>query len=147
MFLLFYAAQLFHLGEKNCAIKPEIFCDAKARWKVDQARIKDYRKKIISEAAPPKTDPPLIDPTTDDRLQAARTASADQLVSGKYILTIIFHYVKSKYSLGSITFDSFVYRVAKNSTLESMTPITSKIRKYISPSRSKAKRRSSAVGG
>ncbi|MCX7250090.1 MAG: DUF4435 domain-containing protein [Burkholderiales bacterium] len=147
LFILFYAAQLFQLGIANCAIKPEKFCNTKSRWKIDEDRVNEYRKTIVSEAKPPKIDPPLIDLTADIRLQSARTANSDQLVSGKYILTIIFHYVKSRYSLGSITFDSFVYRVAKNSALESMAPIASKIKKYISPGRLQKKKRPSPVDG
>ena len=147
LFILFYAAQLFQLEIENCAIKPEKFCNTKSRWKIDEDRVNEYRKTIVSEAKPPKIDPPLIDLAADIRLQSARTANSDQLVSGKYILTIIFHYIKSRYSLGSITFDSFVYRVAKNSALESMTPIASKIKKYISPGRLQKKKRPSPVDG
>ena len=123
LFLLFYAAQLFQLGIKGCALKPEAFCHTKTKWKIDQDLVNNYKKTIVTEASRPRIIPPLIDPTTDARLQSARTENPDQLVSGKYILTILFHYVKSKYSLGSITFDSFVYRIAKNSKLESMIPI------------------------
>lgn len=142
LFILFYSVQLFQLGIKNCASKPEEFCEAKKLWEIAQARVEDYRKLVVSNAIPPKANPALVDPSTDERLQPARTSNPEQLISGKFLLAVIFHYVKSKYSLGSITFESFVYRVAKNATLHSLTPTTRKIQKYITPEPKPAKRTS-----
>lgn len=140
LFILFYSAQLFQLGIKNCASKPEEFCEARKPWKISDARIAEYRNLVLRTAVPPKADPALIDPSTDVRLQTVRAAKAEHLIGGKFMLAMIFHYVKSKYSLGSITFDSFVYRVAKNSTLDSLIPVAREIQSHITPMRKPAKR-------
>lgn len=142
LFLLFYASQLFDLGIKNCASKAEEFCESKKWWRIDPAKVSAYKNRILLGAVPPKADPAIKSVETDPRLQGARALDRDALVSGKFLLTLIFHYVKSKYSLGSITFESFVYRVAKNSTLESLSPTTGAITKHIASGRAPRKKQS-----
>jgi hypothetical protein len=57
----------------------------------------------------------------------AMGADDHSLVSGKHALAMLFHYLKSKFSLGSITFESFVYRLAKNCTLTSLRDLSPRI--------------------
>jgi len=55
-------------------------------------------------------------------------ASDYELVSGKFVAAMLFHYIKSEYNLGSMTFESFVYRLAKNCTLRSMREFAERVR-------------------
>lgn len=131
LFILFFSVQLFGLGIKNCASKAEEFCDPKKPWKISQSRINLYKDSVMRSAVPPKVSPPLTEALMDSRLRAAQSTSPHQLISGKFLLAILFHFVKSKYSLGSTTFDSFVYRVAKNSNLDTLAPTAQKISEYL----------------
>lgn len=128
LFHLFYCVQSFDLGLKNCKSKAEEFCDSKSLWKISEDRLMNYTAKVIKEAAKRNIVPPLNDPLNDERSALAREAEAHSLVSGKFLLTMLFHYVKAKYSLGAITFESFTFRVAKNSELSSLKPFSDKIR-------------------
>ena len=73
-------------------------------------------------------DPPLLKPVYDRRLVRVGRVSNYTLVSGKFVTAMVFHYVKARYSLGSMTFESFVYRLAKNSELSSMRPFAARVR-------------------
>ncbi len=128
LFILFFCAQLLDLGLKNCSSPPEAFCKPKRLWELDDAAVLRYETELKSAAQARLLDPPLADPRSDGRLSGAIRASDYALVSGKFVAAMLFHYVKSKYSLGSMTFESFVYRLTKNCALRSMRPFAARVR-------------------
>lgn len=131
LFALFFCSQLFELGLRNCSAKPEEYCNARRLWTTNAAKVSLYQQQLIVAAHEKQVNPPLLDPLNDDRVNVITSCTPESVISGKFKLAMIFHYVKSHYSLGSITFDSFVYRVAKNSSITSLEGLTNKIKKYI----------------
>lgn len=127
LFLLFYCSQLFELGIKNCSSKAEEFGLRNKLWQLDDAKVSSYWDSIIDAAKNKGLDPILADPENDPRLVSFLAATAHARICGKFMLAMIFHYVKSKYNLGSITFESFAYRLAKNSSLDSLSNLRAKI--------------------
>lgn len=143
LFLLFFSVQLFKLGLKNCSSKPEEFCKKKKLWEIDNTALNSYKDLVLKKALASSIAPPFVDPMSDERIKNARTCAAGALISGKFLLAMIFHYTKSKYSLGSSTFDSFVYRVARNSNLTSLQTTISSISMYLA--RPKVRKRKSST--
>ena len=131
LFYLFYCVQYFDLGIKNCKSRPEEFCRPDSLWKINEDRLTEYAAKVIVESASKGIQPPITDPFIDLRSELVRKAAPDSVISGKFLLSMLFHYVKSKYSLGSITFESFVFRLAKNSTLSLLEPLSLRLRVFL----------------
>jgi hypothetical protein len=138
LFVLFFCAQSLDLGVKNCSLPPEAFCKPKRSWELNDAAIVRYEADLKSAAQATLLDPPLVDPRSDCRLSHVARASDHSLVSGKFVAAMLFHYVKSNYGLGSMTFESFVYRLAKNCRFRSMRPFAARVRAAL---------RAHAVGG
>jgi len=128
LFALFFCAQRLDLGVKNCSSPPEAFCKPKRLWELEDNAIARYEAELKADAEAKLLDPPLVEPRSDSRLSRAVRAPDYSLVSGKFVAAMLFHYVKSKYGLGSITFESFVYRLAKNCELLSMRPFAARVR-------------------
>jgi hypothetical protein len=128
LFTLFFCAQRLDLGVKNCSSPPEVFCKPGRLWELDDAAIIRYEAELKAAARAKVLDPPLVEPKSDTRLSRAARAPDYELVSGKFIAATLFHYVKSRYSLGSMTFESFVYRLTKNCDLRSMRPFGARVR-------------------
>ena len=125
LFVYFACVQRFSLGLPNCRSAPEVYCQAKRRWEVDPTALKIYADRIVAVAS--HIEPPIVNPLVDSRMADAMGADDHSLVSGKHALAMLFHYLKSKFSLGSITFESFVYRLAKNCTLASFRDLSPRI--------------------
>jgi hypothetical protein len=128
LFTLFLCAQFLNLGVRNCSSPPEAFCRSKQLWELDDSAIVRYRGELSAAAGANSSHPDPLDSQCDLAFSRASNASDDELVSGKFIAAMLFHFVKSKYSLGSMTSESFVYRLAKNSTLQSMRAFTLRVR-------------------
>lgn len=122
LFSLFFLAQLEGLEIENCRSKPEKYCDPRAPWKLLDSRIDNYLE-AINDQCKQRACGELVDFSEDHRLEHFHKCSLHEVVSGKFWLNLLFHYVKSHYSQGSITFESFVYRLAKNCTLQSLDPL------------------------
>ena len=125
LFVYFACVQRFSLGLQNCSSAPEMYCHAKRRWEVDPAALTRYLDAIVAVAA--HIEPPIVDPLVDERMADAMSTDDHKLVSGKHVLAMLFHYIKGEYSLGSTTFESFIYRLAKNCTLTSFSDIAPRI--------------------
>lgn len=143
LFVLFFCAQRLDLGVKNCSLPPEAFCKPKRLWELNDATIVRYEADLKKAAQAVLLDPPLVNPRSDCRLSRVARASDHSLVSGKFVAAMLFHYVKSNYGLGSMTFDSFVYRLAKNCRFYSMrrfaTRVRAAVRAYASDSSTASK--------
>lgn len=131
LFILFYCVQFLRLDIKNCKSKPEKFCVTKKLWEVNQSAIEDYLNRVVTLACQNNVSPELTNPFDDERFSHLTSTNHHSLVSGKFILAMIFHYIKSHYSLGSTTLDSFTYRLAKNSNLESLNSLAVNVLKII----------------
>lgn len=127
LFTLFFGAQYLSVPVKNCSLSPETFCDPKRLWELKPEAIDKYRRELSSASQVAGIEPLIIEPLADIRLRPAVEAPTHSLVSGKYVATLLFHFIKSKYSLGSMTFDSFIYRLAKNCALASLNGLGQRI--------------------
>lgn len=117
LFALFFCVQRLDLGISNCGAPAERYCVPARRWELDPDALSQYRDDVLEAARHRAIEPELADPFTDSRTAGFFAADPNSVVSGKYVCTMLHHYVKSKFGLGSMTFDSFVYRLAKNSSL------------------------------
>lgn len=120
IFGLFFLVQMEELGIPNCKEKPERFCNKKRLWEPCPTLQNTYLERVnasLLEKAAGKITAPILG---DSRLEAFCASDSSLVVSGKFWLAMIFHYLKSKYNFGSITFSSFVFRLAKNCDFSSM---------------------------
>lgn len=131
LFKLFYTVQKLDLGLKNCSAKPEEFTLKGKPWSIDPKKIEKYLELLKTTTQNKKLIPPLDDPLNDTRTKLCDTVPSESLVSGKFIAAIMFHYIKSKYSLGAISFESFIYRTAKNHDYSNFNSITQKVRTHL----------------
>jgi len=113
LFICFACVQRFKLGLANCGEAPEKYCDKKRLWEIDQNAFKAYQGLLVKASKEAKLNPPLENPFSDERISDILIADEHTVVCGKYAAAMLFHYIKSKYRMGSITFESFVFRVAK----------------------------------
>lgn len=133
LFQMFYCVQRFELHLKNCSLPAERFCSAKHRWHVDPAALADYRAKVALAASSTQHAAALADPLSHPEIAALSQLDAHQVVSGKHLCTLVFHYLKSKCNLGSITFESFLFRICKNSSLSGLNGLALEIRRALLP--------------
>lgn len=131
LFKLFYAVQKLGLGLKNCSAKPEEFTLKGKPWSIDPEKIEKYFELLKTTTQNKKLNPPLTDPFNDFRTKLCNTIPSESLVSGKFIAAVMFHYIKSKYSLGSISFESFIYRTAKNHDYSNFNSIVQRVRTHL----------------
>lgn len=127
LFGLFFFVQLERLGIKNCKCKPEAFCKQNELWDVCPTLLNNYLDKILIRCAELGTEAPKKQLENDARLASYFLANGDEIVSGKFWLAMLFHYVKSKYNLGNITFDSFVFRLSKNCSFEDLGALVDEV--------------------
>ena len=124
LFELFFCAQYFSLDLKNCSLAIEKFCLEKSRWQIDGDEVDRFRTSISERVMGYPQSNAFDHP---DVLQLSALDS-HTVVSGKHLCTLIFHYIKSKYPLGNITFESFLFRVAKNCPMLGLVELREKIR-------------------
>ncbi len=130
IFAFFYFVQKFNIDVKNTSERPEKFCMANQRWKLDHAALEKYRLRINKRSrALRKTE--ISRGAIADLIPEYMGSDTDAVTCGKFSLLMIFHYMKSRYSFGSITFGSFVYRVAKNCELGGIAATMQKIQRHI----------------
>lgn len=132
LFLLFLCVQELGLNLKNCGASPETYCLKSRRWEIDDKHFYSYQERVVAAARIVGVTPPLKDPLSDERFATAASAPSHTLVSGKYVAAMLFHYVKSKYGLGSMTFDSFIFRLAKNCSVGALQDLATRIAKAAS---------------
>lgn len=126
LFICFAFVQRFGIELKNCGSAAETYCRKNARWEVDPSALDAYAKSIRQKMG--DGEEPFFNPHSDGRIADAACLDDHQLVSGKYVATMIFHYLKHRYGLGSVSFDSFVYRLAKNCKFDSLRELSACIR-------------------
>jgi hypothetical protein len=113
LFICFACVQRFNLGLANCGEAPEKYCEKRRLWEIDQNAFRSYQGLLVKACKEQRLNPPFENPFTDERISDIVAADEHTLVCGKYVVAMLFHYIKSKYILGNITFESFVFRVAK----------------------------------
>jgi hypothetical protein len=128
LFTLFLCAQSLNLGVRNCSSPPEAFCEPRRLWQLKGSAIISYKGELIAAAGAIGLSPDEFQSHCDLASSRASTVSDYELVCGKFVAAMLFHYVKSKYRLGSMTFESFAYRLAKNCTLRSMRAFAVRVR-------------------
>lgn len=128
LFALFFFVQLENLDILNSSQKPEKFCKKGALWEPCPDLVEKYWDAVADRCKAEGTPQPAKNVLEDARLNAFRLASTMEVVSGKFWLSMLFHYVKSKYTLGSITFDSFVFRVASKCSLEELSSLAEEVK-------------------
>jgi Protein of unknown function (DUF4435) len=128
LFQLFYGVQFYDLGIKNCALAPEIFCQKSRRWIIDQRAVEKYCEQVSQAALTTPHSLALSAPFTDGEIAKLKSLDCHSVVSGKYICSLLFHYIRSEHNLGTITFESFLFRLAKNASLSSLSSLAEAIR-------------------
>ncbi len=132
LFLLFLYIQRNKIGIRNCSLPAENFCQDKKRWIIDEQKISNYLESIKDHIRNNNFPQEHHDPLSLPDISSEADNHNHILVSGKYICTLLFHYLKSKYQMGSLSFESFTFRLAKNSSLEELQPLASAIKNRLS---------------
>lgn len=120
LFVCFACVQRFELGLQNCGCAPEMYCRKKRLWECNPTALAKYINQVVAAGIKAAINPPIVDPITDTRMLDALEMEDHKLVSGKHVAAMLFHYIKSKFTIGTITFDSFLFRLAKNGSLDSL---------------------------
>ena len=128
LFQLFYGVQHYDLGLRNCALAPESFCQKTRRWMIDRQAVARYSQQVSHAALTTPHAAALATPLTDTAIARLQALDCQSVVSGKHICALLFHYIKSKYNVGTITFESFLFRLAKNASLSSLGSLAEAIR-------------------
>lgn len=128
LFQLFFGVQHYDLGLKNCALAPEVFCQKSRRWMIDKQTVTRYSQQVSQAALTTPHAAALVAPFTDTAIAKLQALDCHSVVSGKHICALLFHYIKSKYNLGTITFESFLFRLAKNASLSPLSSLADAIR-------------------
>jgi Protein of unknown function (DUF4435) len=135
LFQLFFCVQRFNLGIKNCALPAERFCLSQRRWVIDAKAVANYGQQVVQAASSTTHSDALNDPLAHDEVALLGDLDYHAVVSGKHICTLIFHYLKSKYNIGTITFESFLFRLAKNASMTALQALGEAIRGAVSAAR------------
>lgn len=127
LFVIFFCVQKLGLGIKNCDGKPEEYAKSPRIWEVDTDKIQGYLELVLASCSGMSMRKEFLDNQELILRLVDEGMCCHKLISGKFMLAMLFHYVKSKYKMGSISFDSFVFRTAKNSDLSALSPVLSSI--------------------
>ncbi len=127
LFALFFLAQKSNLGIENSSQKPEVFCQKRCLWEVCPELLAKYSSRVSALLVEVGDEQPSVPLQSDPRLVDFEAALDGEIVSGKFWLAMLFHYLKSKYNLGSITFDSFVFRTAKKCSFERLASLVEEV--------------------
>tara|TARA_R110000787_G_scaffold185031_1_gene296830 strand:+ start:1644 stop:2519 length:876 start_codon:yes stop_codon:yes gene_type:complete len=131
LFAIFYLVQREGLPIKNCNESPEKFCKPRSLWEVDPGLLESYRLKFNEHALEMGLAPVPANIKSDARLSEFWSRNADEVVSGKFVLHMIFHYLKKNYSMGSASFSSLAYRTCKSSELQLFAPVAQRIKVHL----------------
>jgi hypothetical protein len=127
LFALFFLAQTEGLKIANCGTKPEKFCNKKQLWRTCPTLVGAYSSEISSRCKASSCEQPAAALSTDPRLHHFFATADGKVISGKFWLAMLFHYVKSRYKLGSISFESFVFRTAKSCSFVGLRALADEI--------------------
>jgi hypothetical protein len=117
LFRLFFVVQKLQLGLRNCDCKPEEFSNRARVWTISAAAIASYRAEVLRQAKDLKA---IRDDAELARLLKncfPKKGPEDCNVSGKFLLGMLFHYLRHKVQLGNVSLDSLRYRLAKNCSM------------------------------
>jgi hypothetical protein len=128
LFALFLFVQAEGLGISNCSGKPEAYCKQTRLWELCPDLLETYFETVSNACSVEGIRHPTTPLELDQRLAAFFASNDPERVSGKFWLAMIFRFLKAKYNLGTITFESFVFRVAKNCTFTDLEDLAQKVR-------------------
>ena len=131
LFQLFFVVQKFNLGIKNCDRKPEEFSVDKATWLIDAKKVASYATIVVTKLLDNRIFKDAAECENYINNVFAKESVHGSNISGKFILALTYHYLRSKVKLGNTTFDSLLYRLACNGTLEKLSPLKKQIQNYL----------------
>lgn len=130
LFECYFLIQKNSLEIVNCDLAPEHFSISKQRlYCICATKVNRYIANAINTAN---------DPLAKDEFRKIHTCGIFDLgsqeihsiISGKYLLKLVFHRLKYEFQIGGDTFDSFRYRVAKSCNLGCMSNVARSIKNY-----------------
>lgn len=131
LFVHYFIAQKFNLDEKNCDYAPEEFSiNQQELFKLCDKKIHNYTEKIKLSARRRKVKLDFENLQKEKVVGELYRAEMHSVISGKYLLKYIGHYIKKQLSIGGDNFDSIRYRVAKSCKLTSLSEFSQSIRDY-----------------
>ncbi len=135
LFRLFFVVQRFNLGLPNCDLKPEQFYEQPFRWKIQRRLVDNYKKEVMK-----KVKATGVFKSNKHLSAFVKTAfplgrQLDANISGKFLVRLLFHYLRAKIALGNCSHDSLCYRLAKNGNLNSLQPLKRRITSYLHKSK------------
>ena len=140
LFRLFFTVQRFNLGLKNTDLKSEQFSSPGKPWHIDPSSIRAYRTNVRTRV---KAVGMLTKNKEFTRFLAhvfPRKGPRDANISGKFLLAMLYHYLRTKVRLGNCRLDSLCFRLAKNSSLTELRFLRLRIRRFLATATPQAAR-------
>ncbi len=131
LFRLFFAVQKFRLPLPNCDCKPETFCQKRKLAQLDPNKIATYasdvRRELINRGifASKKEVAGFL------KSAFPKTGPRDANISGSFLLAMTMHYLREKISIGNISLDSLLFRLARHCSSRKLRPLQLNIERYL----------------
>ena len=120
IFKKFLLCQVKGLPVKNTSLSAENFATHDKGWYFCEDLISNYDGKITTALQQMGFSADIVENLSDKIFDDFDRSSFHSVTSGKFIMSLIFHRIKLKYTIGSVNFYSFLYRVAKNCEMVSL---------------------------
>jgi hypothetical protein len=127
----FFAVQRFALGIPNAAQKMEAFSKAGKPWEVDPLAVAKYTRMVTDATIQAKifSDAQAVAAFLETAIP--RKGPRDANVCGKFLLTMAYHYLRHKASIGNVTLDSLRYRLSRNNSFKKLRFLRLRIADYL----------------
>lgn len=131
LFRVFFVVQRFNLGIKNTDIKAETFSAPAKPWEIDNTKVETYAADVRERIAGTAVFQSVEDYEKFLASAFPKGGPADAHISGKYLLSLTYHYLKSNHGIGNVTGDSMRYRLARNCELRPLRPLGTRITQFL----------------
>jgi hypothetical protein len=135
LFCLFFVVQHFDLGMKNCDCKPEEYSKEGSAWEIDDAKVCAYNREVRAILLRDNN----FESDAEYEAHMSRILSDyfqnDTNIGGKFLLALLYHYLRSRVDIGNVTRDSLCYRLARNGSLVGFSHLKEQIEAFLRSSR------------
>ena len=128
LFALFLLAQRKNLELKTTSLGVHKFC-VKRTCAISNEEIINYQNQLEAAAAAKKVD---LKPEDFRKADSETRPPAHKTISGKFVLSLLGIYLANLFSIGSVSSDSLLYRLAEYCEFQSLLWLRDTIAKYLS---------------
>lgn len=122
--------QRFELGIQNTDAKPERFSISGRHWEMDQGKIAKYKAEVCVKLRQLQSHS-SADVEAWISKPFPRTSPRHAHICGKFLLAMLFHYLRYREVISNVTLDSLTYRLATNCKLRGLRTLGRQIGGYL----------------